>query len=176
MVGPELQISSELRLIAPSVERDAVVSVKWRSGEDGRNTQASMGIPAKDISRPTLDDERTLIRNFIDTKDEIVWMIECDEQIVGAVEVHLVGNAEIQSPNVSIMIGETRYRGKGIGRKVMRTVIQFLISNERYTKIYARYLVANVASEKMNRQVGFRLDGPSYIDENGLEWQNVIYD
>ncbi len=175
MIQPKLEIDSSLKLVAPDVKH-AAITMKWRSGEQGRITQALMGVAPGSIREPTLEEEQKLIQHFIDTPDEIVWMIKYDEKIVGAVEVHLNKYAEIKSPNISIMIGGAAYRGKGIGVKTMQTVLAYLTSHEGYSSVYARYLVTNIASEKLNRRVGFKPLGEPYIDEDGLEWQNVKYD
>ncbi len=75
MIAPEQIISEELRLVKPDIERDAPLSVEWRSGETGHATQVSMGVAPDGTVEPSLEEERALIKKFIETEKELVWMI-----------------------------------------------------------------------------------------------------
>jgi RimJ/RimL family protein N-acetyltransferase len=176
MIARDLKVSNELSLIAPNVDRDAILSLNWMNGESGHETQRLMGIAPQDIQDHTLDQEQKLIESFIDTDEEIVWMIRYHEKIIGAVEVRLHATDHEKAPTISIMIGDPGYRGKEIGREVMKAVVDYLHNEKSYNEVYARYLTSNAASRKMNEHLGFKLDEKSYIDEDGLEWQNVKYE
>lgn len=176
MISKEQKISDRLSLIAPVAERDAPLSIAWMNGESGQETQQRMGIPNKDVHNHTIEEEKNLIQHFIDTDEEIVWMIRYDETIIGAVEVKLQGTQYEKAPTISIMIGDLKRRGMGLGTEVMREILDYLHDEKSYNKVYARYLVSNIASQKMNERLGFHLEGDPYRDEDGLQWQNVKYE
>lgn len=173
MIAPDITISNTLRLIAPNVERDAPRGVQWMHGPDGHETQRLMGIPPQDIHNHTLEEEQELIASFVHGDDELVWMIESDGRVVGVVEVGMNIPPEEHGPSLSIMIGDVSARGKGIGSQAMSAVLHYL-QEQGYGEVTARYLVSNSASAKMNEALGFVRVGGAYVDEDGLEWQNVV--
>jgi RimJ/RimL family protein N-acetyltransferase len=71
------------------------------------------------------------------------------------------------------MIGNKDYRGKGIGKATMSSLIQYIKENIKTPEIYSRHLKNNVVVANMNQRLGFTNEGDSYTDNNGLEWQNV---
>lgn len=172
MIAPDLDCGNDLMLINPNVDRDAPIATKWMQGSVGQQTQRSMGIPPQDIHEHTLAESRDLFEDFISTQDEIVWAIQYKGRISGVVEVGMNIAPEEQGPSLSIMIGDVSMRGKGIGSRVMRRVIEYLFA-EGYSEVNARYLINNDASRAMNKSVGMQETGRPYIDEDGLEWQNV---
>ena len=52
----------------------------------------------------------------------------------------------------------------------------YLIQEKGHEAVYTRYVRSNNASRKMNEKLGFALNGASYVDVDGLEWQNVKYE
>lgn len=142
------------------------------SGTEGEKTQRLMGVAPNDIHEHTLAEEVKLFKNFISTNDEIVWMIEHQGQIVGIVEVGTKIPPEENGPSISIMLGDVSARGKGIGKKAMICVIEYLFSLG-HTEVTARYIEGNFASESMNVSLGMQKVGQVYADEDGLRWQNV---
>lgn len=174
MIAPDLDCGNDLMLINPNVDRDAPIATKWMQGSVGQQTQRSMGIPPQDIHEHTLAESRDLFEDFISTQDEIVWVIQYKGKIGGVIEVGMNRNIapEEQSPSLSIMIGDVSLRGKGVGSRAMRRVIEYLFA-EGYPEVNARYLIDNDASRAMNKSVGMQETGRSYVDEDGLEWQNV---
>lgn len=168
----DLICDDDITLISPDVDRDAPIATRWMAGEDGRQTQQSMGIPPQDIHEHTLAESRKLFEDFVSTQDEIVWMIQYKGEVGGIVEVSTKIAPEEHGPSLSIMIGDVSMRGKGIGTRVMRRVIEYLFA-EGYPEVNARYLVDNDASRAMNASVGMREVGQAYVDDDGLEWQNV---
>lgn len=172
MIAPEQFISDDLRLISPNVERDAPLGVGWMSGASGRATQGLMGVAPKDIHDHDINEERELVRYFIDTDEELVWMIEHDKRVIGAVEIGLKIPKEENGPSISIMIGDVAARGKGIGKKVMNGAMDYL-RHSGYKEVRARYLLDNAVSKAMNLGLGFIKTGDPYVDDDGLMWQNI---
>lgn len=172
MTGPSIEINANLRLISPDVDRDVTNGLRWMNGEIGRKTQRHMGVAPNDVHDHTSSEEQNLVDNFIKTNDELVWMIQYHGQVVGVVEVGLKIPQSQNGPSISIMIGDIEARGKGLGSLVMSVVINYL-RELGYEEVNARYLTKNRVSEQMNAKLDFSIDGATYVDEDGLEWQNV---
>lgn len=175
MKAPELITSDEnIRLIEPDVERDAPLSFEWLSGEQGRRSLRMLGVPDKDIHPPTLDREEERIESFLDRDDLLVWMIQLDGDVVGAIEVNLKDSEYLPAPWLTIFIGDNLVRGMGVGTVALRAVVAWLIQEQKEDILFARYRIGNESSAQLLLKLGFEEDGDAYSDEDGLEWQNVI--
>lgn len=175
MIAPELITSDEsIRLIEPDIERDAPLGVEWLSGENGRESLRLMGLPDSKIHPPTLQEEQERVQSFIDNNDELVWMIEVDGDVVGAVEVKLNDTEFLPAPALVIFIGDRSVRKMGVATIVLRAVIGWLIQEQEVDIIFARYRTFNAASAQLFLKLDFEEDGPPYTDKDGLHWQNVI--
>ena len=172
MIRPDIQITKTIALVAPNVDRDSENGVRWMSGSVGHKTQELMGIASSDIHDHTIEEEQKLIQRFIDTDDEIVWMVEVDDNVIGVIEVGLKISPQENGPSLSVMIGDPDFRGKGIGKKAMVAVIDYLAS-QGYSEVNARHISSNHASRAMNTSIGFINVGDEYVDEDGIRWQNV---
>jgi len=163
----------DVQLVEPDIERDAVLGVKWLEGELGRATLTSMGVAAKDNKPTTLEYERERVRDFIEGRDQLNWMIEYDGNIVGTVWADLKQVGSVPAPAVHIMIGDPNVRGKGIGSAATSRVTQYL-EGLGYKDIYSRHLTSNSGVSGMLQSLGFTKFGEPYTDEDGLERQNVV--
>lgn len=176
MKAPTLETADpSIRLIEPDIERDARLGVAWLDGQVGRKTLELMGVPDKDNKPSSLDKERERVRGFIVNEDQLNWMIEADNKVVGSIWVDLHPTDEIPGPSIHIMIGDPEARGHGIGDTVTKSVINYL-HEQGNSKIYSRRLTSNDNAAKLLSQNGFvELDIP-YTDKDELTWQNVVLD
>lgn len=163
----------DIRLKRPLVQRDAPLSVEWLRGEEGRKSLLFMGVPEEDITEPTLEAEQTRIQSFLDRKDQLNWMIEYKNRVVGAIWVDLEPTEYVKAPTPHIMIGDISARGRGVGSQAMKLVIQYLFS-QGHDAVYTRCKPSNTAVMRMNAKLGFQKDGEEYIDTDGITWQNVV--
>lgn len=166
----------DIQLLVPAVERDAPFALDWFTGPGGKQTLLSMGNAEHEIAESTLDGERTTIQEFIDLEKDnkqITRMIVVDDITIGAVWIELFENHGVKSPSVHIILGNSEYRGKGIGTSVMKATINYAIDILGATIIYSRHLSTNTTIAAVNRKLGLKADGNIYTDENGLVWQNV---
>lgn len=164
-----------VHLIEPDIERDAQLGVQWLEGEIGYNTLSLMGVAEKDNHESTLDKERERIKDFIEKSDQINWMIQLDEKVVGSIWVDLKPSHELPSPSVHIMIGDTTARGRGVGNASTKAVIDYL-QKQGNEAIFSRTLVKNSVAANLLRENGFEPLGGIYVDKDGLEWQNARLD
>jgi ribosomal protein S18 acetylase RimI-like enzyme len=176
MKAPILETADpDIHLIEPDIERDAQLGVAWLNGQVGRKTLELMGVPDKDNKPSSLENERGRVRDFIDREDQLNWMIEANNNVVGSIWVNLESTNEVPGPAVHIMIGNPEARGRGIGDTVTKAVINYL-REQGNSKIYSRRLISNDNAAKLLSQNGFvELDSP-YTDRDGLTWQNVVLD
>lgn len=166
----------DILLLTPNIERDAPFALDWFSRSEGRQTLLSMGNPENGIVAPTLDGERATIQEFIDLEKDnkqITRMIVMDNITIGAVWIELFENHGVKAPSVHIIIGDSEYRGRGIGTTVMKAAIKYATEVLGAAVVYSRHLSTNTNIAAVNKRLGFKADGNVYADENGLIWQNV---
>lgn len=174
MKAPELITNnSNIRLVEPHIERDAALGVQWLEGEIGRSTLSLMGVAEKDNQPSSLDKERERVKGFIENDNQLNWMIQLDEKVVGTIWVDLKPTKEVLAPAVHIMIGDPESRGRGIGAASMSAVIGYL-EQQGEEKIYSRVLAKNTVASKLLSDNGFQPLGDTYTDSDDLQWQNVV--
>lgn len=141
-------------------------------GEAGRKTLELMGVADKYNRPASIETERQRIQSFIDSKDQLNWMIQFRGEVVGTIWVSLVGREELPAPSVHIMIGDPAARGKAVGYSSLSSVLDYLKDQGNRT-VHSRHLTKNDGSTALLSTLGFRnVNGP-YLDNDGLEWQNV---
>jgi RimJ/RimL family protein N-acetyltransferase len=161
-----------IHLVEPVLERDALLGVHWLEGDIGRNTLQLMGVSKEYNKESTIEKEKERVTEFIEDKSQLNWMIEYDGQVVGTVWADLEPKHGVPSPSIHIMIGDSTVRGKNVGFTASSRVVKYLEEMGQET-IYSRHLAENTKAKDMLRRLGFKDMGEPYIDQDGLEWQNV---
>lgn len=167
---------SDIQLLTPDVERDAVFAHAWFTRPEGRATLLSMGNAEHEIEEMTLADHRKIMQEFLDFEKEgkqITRVIIADGKTIGVVWIELYENHGVKAPSIHIMIGDPDYRGKGVGRNAMESMLNYAKNSLKYESIYTRHLANNLPIARLNETLGFVKDGGKYTDKNGLEWQNI---
>jgi RimJ/RimL family protein N-acetyltransferase len=164
----------EVLLVQPDIERDAALGVQWLEGELGRDTLQMMGVVDSENKPSTLQLERNRVGEFITRKDQLNWMIEFSNKVIGAIWVDLESTKYLPGPSIHIMIGDPKARGKGVGKVSVIAVIDYL-TKSGIKDFYSRHLIANVASSRLLSDIGFINLGDPYKDDDGLTWQNVSF-
>lgn len=165
----------ELILTKPIPDRDALFALAWFTSESGKDTLLKMGNAPDQINEPNLKDEQARLKEFLILEGEgkqKTWMLRFENATIGAAWIDLIEKHGVKAPSIHLMIGDSSYRGKGFGGATMNRMIKYLKEN-RHTIIYSRHLVGNETIIALNRSLGFVPDGQSYIDTDGLTWQNV---
>lgn len=167
---------TDLVMVDPNPALHAPITLSWFESEYGNETLLLMGNAQHEIGIPSLENEIQTLEEFIDLKKEnkqLTWMLQFNNEIIGVAWIELTENHNINPPSIHLMIGNKGYRGRGIGKATMLALIQYVRHNIETTTLYSRHLKSNTVVMNMNRSLGFSDDGKSYIDSNGLEWQNV---
>lgn len=158
------------------IERDAPFAVRWFTSGQGRQTLLSMGNAESEIEPRTIESEKQILTEFVELEKsgkQITRMIIMDVKTIGVVWIELVEKHDVMPPSIHIMIGDPNYRGKGIGKYVMTKMIKYAKSELNANILFSRHLTCNKSACALLESAGFINDGESYIDKNGLEWQNV---
>jgi GNAT superfamily N-acetyltransferase len=167
---------TDLTLVRPNPSLHAPVTLSWFEADYGKETLRLMGNAEHEIETPSLGGEINILEEFLElerTEEQLTWMIEFNNRIIGVAWIELTQNHNVLPPSVHLMIGDKGYRGRGIGKVVMQALIEYIKNNTDSVFIYSRHLTSNTVVAKMNNGLGFINDGASYTDENSLEWQNV---
>ena len=165
--------SPEIKLIKPDIERDAPLGVTWLEGDIGRNTLRHMGNADEDNKPSTLEEEKERIKGFIESTDQITWMISLNGKVVGAIWVDKKPTEYLPAPAVHIMIGDPEARGHSVGINSTNAVVGYLRETHEYPTLYSRHLTANEIAGELLEKSGFSNLGTPYKDASGLEWQNA---
>lgn len=87
-----------------------------------------------------------------------LWSIDCEEQFVGVASLYepdlVRGTARF-----SIVIGDKRVWGKGLGTGVTREVLHRAFADQGLRKVESDYLVPNIASKALHERVDFVEEG-----------------
>lgn len=172
-------IRADIALVHPDIERDAKAAHAWFARPEGKQTLLSMGNAIHEIEESTIDTEKATIADFIQLENnnqQITRSILVNGTTIGFVWIELFENHGVAAPSLHIMIGDPDYRGKGIGKAVMVSAINFVRDVLKSRVIHSRHLVENQAVARLNVSLGFYKNGAVYEDENQLSWQNIKLD
>lgn len=165
-----------LKLVDPDPIHHAPLTLGWFTSEYGRETLLLMGNAEHEIRAPSLESEQKILQEFMEMnnqKKQLSWMIEYGSTIIGVAWIELTENHTVKAPSVHLVIGAIEYRGKGIGKATMETLIEYITTVLKFPVIYSRHLASNVVVASMNKSLGFIDNGSPYVDENELVWQNT---
>jgi len=173
----EIRSSLEkLTFVKPNPAIHAPITLGWFESGDGHETLLLMGNAEHEIEPPSLQTELQILEDFVlleKMNEQLTWMIDFGGDIVGVAWIELTENHGVKPPSVHLMIGNKEYRGQGIGRATMQALLAYIRNNIDTTFVYSRHLKSNSVVANMNQGLGFKNEGDSYLDENGLEWQNI---
>lgn len=121
----------------------------------------------KKLPREIIDNEelQVYVKDFGNYKDDNCIVAELNNKIIGACWTRIMndyGHIDDNTPSFAISLYE-EYRGKGIGTKLMETMLK-LLKDKGYKKTSLAVQKNNYAV-KMYQKVGFKI-----IDENEQEY------
>lgn len=99
------------------------------------------------------------IKDFGTQKDDNCLVAECDNKIVGACWTRIrndYGHIDDETPSFAVSLYE-EYRGKGIGTKLMKEMLE-LLNGKKYKQASLAVQKENYAV-KMYKKIGFRIVG-----------------
>ena len=164
-------VNSNIRLIIPNPKIHAHESIKWLTGENGRENMRLMGCLVDGDFMPRLKDEVRRLKSMLKSKTEYMLMIEHRGKVVGQLELWTQQLDKVPTPSVSILIGCPSMRGKSIGSEVLSAAHKILES-VGFGSCHTRALMANQLSNSFYTKNGYKKSGSPYHDNFGLIWQN----
>ncbi|MDH3234889.1 MAG: GNAT family N-acetyltransferase [Alphaproteobacteria bacterium] len=87
-----------------------------------------------------------------------LWSIDCEGRFVGVASLY-EPDLVLGAARFSIVLGDKRVWGKGLGTAITREVLHRAFSEQGLRKIKSDYLVPNVASKVLHERVGFVEEG-----------------
>lgn len=165
-------MNDKVELVEVDIERDAALAAEWINAPGGPQMLQLMGMTVPNDFKTTAAIERDRIEKMVNDPGELIWMIAYEGKVIGLAGVHTVSHDGLPVPNTTMMIGDESMRGRGIGTVANRLRIEKLKALG-YKRVYARALTRNTASLRMLQKLGFENSGSAYVDEDGLNWQNV---
>jgi RimJ/RimL family protein N-acetyltransferase len=94
---------------------------------------------------------------FTDTKN-IFGLIEADKKPIG-IMAFLHFDKKNNKAELRKLIGENEYRGKGLGKKSTNLWLNYGLNGLKLRKIYLYTFDTNLRNIKINREMGFQLEG-----------------
>lgn len=117
------------------------------------------------------------IERLQDDRRNIIWAIALNEKnlCVGHVGLYEI-DYRVRKAGIGTLIGEKKLRGRGLGYRVKKAVIEYGFSELNLHKIESLVLENNPASIRINEKLGFKTDGllRDYQFRNGAYLNAVL--
>jgi RimJ/RimL family protein N-acetyltransferase len=95
---------------------------------------------------------------FFTDKKNIFGLIEADKKPIGLL-AFLHFDQKNNKAELRKLIGESEYRGKGLGKKSTKLWVNYGLNGLKLRKIYLYTYDTNLRNIKINREMGFQLEG-----------------
>jgi len=149
---------------------DYKTTIKWHNDNE---IWKMVGSPKYYVST---EYEKKWIEDAIWNKDQIKLGICLKENdaLIGFCSLSKIDMLN-RSAEISIMIGNNNYWGKGLGSEAILLLSDFAFNERGYNRIWARILESNIASKKMFEKCGYITEGllRQSIYKNG-KFQNQV--
>lgn len=123
---------------------------------------------ARDFIHSRIDDIEFEPEEFFMNKKNIFGLIETDKKPIGIMGF-LHYDKKNNKAELRKLIGEKGYRGKGLGKKSTKLWLSYGLYGLKLRKIYLYTFETNLLNIRINREMGFQLEGvfkQENIDDN----------
>lgn len=129
-------------------KNDIPIIEKWLNDDEGRNFLLT----------------RTTARNYtlldlIEKETDLIGVISTFENAPIGLMAYLDIDRDQKKAELRKLIGEPAYRKRGFGKEATKLWINFGAGNLQLKKIYLNTLEANVRNIRLNRELGFHVEG-----------------
>ncbi len=100
------------------------------------------------------------------------WIIKYKNEFAGAASLHSI-NQKFKTCSWGFYIGNLKFRGEGLGYKMLYQLLIKVFEEMKFNKIIAEVLINNQLSIKLHETLGFRREG--YYREHIIK-NNIYYD
>lgn len=160
-------------VLRPVKKFDATLFLKWfNDPEIMRNLGLHLPVTAAE--------EEKWIESLATTRKQtdVILVIEAGKKRIpiGCVSFNKI-SSENQNAELSIAIGEKRYRGRGYGPEAIRLLMGYGFDQLNLHRVYTGAYAFNEASLRALAKCGFRREGPQRqaVFADGRFWDNVLF-
>ncbi len=141
-------VSEKIKIRRIDKSTDISLFEKWLSDPEGRLFL---------LTRTTV--RNYTIDNLVEENADIVGVITTPDDIPIGIMAFLDVDKEQRKAELRKMIGENSYKGKGLGKEATKLWINYGANVLNFKKIYLNTLEANVRNIRINRALGFHVEG-----------------
>ena len=153
--------------IRPITYDDTEDIIRWRNSDFVRSRFIDQTLFTKESHEKWL-------KNFVETGKVAQFIILLNEKSVGSVYLRDI-DYDKKSAEYGIFIGEESARGKGVGTKSARLILEYAFCELKLEKIFLRVYKDNAGAVKSYEKAGFVSNGKiENIEVNG-EKRDVIF-
>lgn len=132
-------------------KKSNVLNGSWRWLNDDKVTS----LMDKGHKKNTLQDQLDYLKKINKSKNDVLFAIYFKSKHIGNVGLHQI-NHKLKTAQFGIIIGDTNYHNRGIGKHVWFEVIKFGFTKLKIKKIYTMIVSKNIASNKIAGHLGFK--------------------
>lgn len=152
-------------------KKDNVLNGSWRWLNDNRVTS----LMDKGHKKNTLKDQLDYLKKINQSKNDILFAIYFRNKHIGNVGLHQI-NHKSKTAQFGIIIGNTNYHNKGIGKHVWFEIIKFGFTQLKIKKIYSMIVSKNIASNKIAKYLGFKkMKKKFFLKKNEIKFDYPKY-
>lgn len=165
MFGPVIQ--GKLARLRPPRPEDAAAMITWFE-----NMEVTRFLARR--HPPSLEMEKEWMETMARSADDVVWVIEHKDRLVGSTAIHQIDWANGHG-TTGTMIGDRSVWGQGVGQEVMRLRASYAFTQLPLRKLKSAYYDGNAASGRAQEAAGYREVGRHRADHwiDG-EWRDEI--
>ena len=132
------------------------------------NNKRVTSLMDKGHQKNTLKDQLNYFKKISKSNNDLLFAIYFRKKHIGNVGLHKI-NLKSKTAQFGILIGNTNYHNKGIGKRVWFEVIRFGFTQLKLNKIYTMIVSRNIASNKIAKFLGFKkLKKKFYLKKNEI--------
>ena len=120
------------------------------------------------------EEQQTMVYdNLVNDPTKVQFMICEPKQLIGIGVISFAVSSHDESADISVIIGEKQYWGKGIATEAIEEIIGYCVKHHKITRFTAGWDVRNVGSQKAFEKNGFVVfeilpKSIKYLDEEEL--------
>ena len=117
---------------------------------------SSLGLFSKGFSRQDITEWIEFHRK--DTEDLVWTIVDSEDHCIGHCGLYRI-NSRTGVAIIGICIGQSDFRGKGIGKGIIGSVLDYAFNQMNLRKIRAEVMATNLAALNLFEQAGFQAEG-----------------
>ena len=155
----EKNLRKKKNIILKIYKRNNVLNGSWKWLNDKKVT----ALMDKGYKKNTLKNQLAYFDKIKKSKRDLLFAIYINDKHVGNVGLHKI-NFKLKTAQFGIIIGNSKFHNKGIGKAVWYEIIKFAFDYLDMSKIFTMIVTKNIPSIKIAKKLGFKkMSVKSYI-------------